>query len=288
MPKLRRNLLAIVFGMEKFETYLYGRKVLVETDHKPLEVIFKKILLSAPKKLQHMLLRLQRYEFEVTYNRVTLLFMADTLSRAYLPHQEVTRCQDDVLTVSDTRSPTEKEAEEINMLHYLSMREDTLRRIQDCTREDVVLRALANVIKLGWPESKPHLPSEIHDYFPFKEELTLQSGVIFKAHRVVIPLEMRDELKRKLHSSHLGIQACQRRAREAFYWPGMYTEIEEYISKCPVCNTYQHKQQKELMIQHPLPARPWQFIAADLFEFQGKEYFVTTADYYPTSLKLTS
>ena len=53
------------------------------------------------------------------------------------------------------------------------------------------------------------------------------------------------------------------------------TEIEEYISKCSVCNAYQHKQQKEPIIQHPVPARPWQFVAADLFEFHGKEYLVT-------------
>jgi len=55
--------------MEKFETYLYGRKVLVESDHKPLEAIFKKRLLNAPKRLQRMLLRLQRYEFEVSYKK---------------------------------------------------------------------------------------------------------------------------------------------------------------------------------------------------------------------------
>ena len=55
--------------MEKFETYLYGRKVLVESDHKPLEAIFKKSLLNAAKMLQRMLLRLQRYDFEVSYKR---------------------------------------------------------------------------------------------------------------------------------------------------------------------------------------------------------------------------
>lgn len=50
--QIEKELLAIVFGMEKFETYLYGRKVLVESDHKPLEAIFKKGLLNAPKRLQ--------------------------------------------------------------------------------------------------------------------------------------------------------------------------------------------------------------------------------------------
>ena len=85
--QIEKELLAIAFGMEKFETYLYGRKVVVESDHKPLEAILKKGLLSAPKRLQRMLLRLQRYDIEVIYKKGTLMFMADTLSRAFLPHQ---------------------------------------------------------------------------------------------------------------------------------------------------------------------------------------------------------
>lgn len=56
--QIEKEVLAIVFGMEKFETYLYGRKELVESDHKPLEAIFKKSLPNAPKRLQRMLLRL--------------------------------------------------------------------------------------------------------------------------------------------------------------------------------------------------------------------------------------
>ena len=50
--QIEKEMLAIVFGMEKFETYLYGRKVLVESDHKPLESILKKSILNAPKRLQ--------------------------------------------------------------------------------------------------------------------------------------------------------------------------------------------------------------------------------------------
>ena len=50
--QIEKELLAIVFGMEKFEGYTYGRKVHVNTDHKPLDSIMKKSLLSAPKRLQ--------------------------------------------------------------------------------------------------------------------------------------------------------------------------------------------------------------------------------------------
>ena len=51
---------AIVFGVERFEGYVYGRKIFIDTDHKALESIMKKSLSSAPKRLQRMLLRLQK------------------------------------------------------------------------------------------------------------------------------------------------------------------------------------------------------------------------------------
>ena len=44
---IEREMLAIAWGVERFHTQLYGRKVIVEKDHKPLETIFKKSLNSA-------------------------------------------------------------------------------------------------------------------------------------------------------------------------------------------------------------------------------------------------
>jgi hypothetical protein len=67
--QIEKEMLAIVFGMERFESYLYGRKVLVESDHKPLGSILKKSLLNAPKRLQRMILRLQKFELEVCTKR---------------------------------------------------------------------------------------------------------------------------------------------------------------------------------------------------------------------------
>ena len=42
--QIEKELLADVYGLEKFHTYTYGRQVTVESDHKPLEVIVKKPL----------------------------------------------------------------------------------------------------------------------------------------------------------------------------------------------------------------------------------------------------
>ena len=83
--QIEKELLTIVFGCEKFHDYIYGRQVNVETDHKPLATIFLKPLHERPLRLQKMLTKLMHYNTDVEYKIGKELFIADTLSRAYLP-----------------------------------------------------------------------------------------------------------------------------------------------------------------------------------------------------------
>lgn len=85
--QIEKELLAIVYECEKFHQYVYGKDIQVESDHKPLESIFKKPLHQAPMRLQRMLLRLQRYSLKVTYRPGKELHIADALSRAFLKEQ---------------------------------------------------------------------------------------------------------------------------------------------------------------------------------------------------------
>ena len=55
---IERELLAVVYGSEKFHTYVFGKSVTVYSDHKPLENIILKQLSLAPPRLQRMLLRI--------------------------------------------------------------------------------------------------------------------------------------------------------------------------------------------------------------------------------------
>ena len=55
---IEKECLAIVFATQHFDQYIHGRDcVNVRSDHKTLEIIFRKPLLSAPQRLQRMLLR---------------------------------------------------------------------------------------------------------------------------------------------------------------------------------------------------------------------------------------
>ncbi|KAL9987234.1 hypothetical protein ACROYT_G001505 [Oculina patagonica] len=77
-----KELLAIVYGCTKCHQYVYGKKVKVQTDHKPLEALSKKPLFQTPQRLQRMMLSLQHYDLQVEYEPGKNLFIADTLSRA--------------------------------------------------------------------------------------------------------------------------------------------------------------------------------------------------------------
>ena len=80
--QIEKEMLAIVFGTNTFHQYIYGKQVSVETDHKPLESLFKKPLSKAPQRIQRMMLQAQHYDLKVQYVPGTQLLIADTLRRA--------------------------------------------------------------------------------------------------------------------------------------------------------------------------------------------------------------
>ena len=128
--QIEKELLAQVFGLEHNHQYVYGRRVILYTDHKPLVSISSKPLASAPKRLQRLLLRLQHYDAEIRYRPGREMYLADTLSRAYLS-----------LSPTDTqRSETEKEVESIHAVDYLAISEQQLSEIKQETAKDPTLQ----------------------------------------------------------------------------------------------------------------------------------------------------
>ena len=67
IENIEHELLGMVAGVEKFHTFYYGRSTIVLSDDKPLTSIVRKNLVSAPPRLQWLLLRLQKYDVVVQY-----------------------------------------------------------------------------------------------------------------------------------------------------------------------------------------------------------------------------
>ena len=214
--QIEKECLAIVFGCERFEQYVYGREdVMIHTDHKPLEMIAIKPLHSAPKRLQRMLLRLQKFDITIRYKKGTDVFIADMLSRAPLDDIRdgdigVTQHIFQMLDADCFYT----ELESVNQAESIDGRiaEDRFRRIEEETQQDHSLSQLAQVIQQGFPEKKQDIPVDVREYWPFRDELAVHGKMIFKGQRVLIPRAMRTEMLHRIHYSHLGAEACLRKA----------------------------------------------------------------------------
>ena len=263
--QIEKELLSVVFGLEKFHQYTYGRKVTIQTDHKPLEAIDKKPLHRAPKRLQRLLLRLLVYDVTLTYRCGRQMQLADTLSRAYLPHTGAT--------------PFDLEVESVNMVQDLPLAAARLDDVQAHTAKDEALQVLTRVILDGWPEDKNSIPTAAMPYFNIRDELSVQHGIILRGERAVIPKSLRNDILRRIHASHIGMEGCLRRARESVYWPAMTSEVKDFIVKCDICRSVDNKQQKETLIPHDVPDRPWAKVGVDLFKFNKTNYLIIV-DYF--------
>jgi hypothetical protein len=78
--QIEKELLPVIFGLESFQQYTYGRTVQVRSDHKPLEPILKTPLHATPTRLQRMLLQLQKYDIRLQYTPGKEMNIADTLN----------------------------------------------------------------------------------------------------------------------------------------------------------------------------------------------------------------
>ena len=136
--QIEKEMLAIVYAMEKFHTYTYGRNITIESDHKRLVTIHKKPLQSAPKRLQRMLMRLQKYSIDIQYRPGKELYLADTLSRAYLAYDVDANKTESMQQQSDW----EKELEQVNMIaggkHYTTNHSKCYSRRSELTRTTAI------------------------------------------------------------------------------------------------------------------------------------------------------
>ena len=262
--QIEKEMLAIVFSLEKFHHYTYGRPVNVFSDHKPLEMILKKPLSAVPRRLQGMRMRLQAYDIQVTYQPGPTMYIADLLSRSYLPKTPDASCT---------------EFEHINMAQFLPISDERLAEIKESTASDEALQSVKTTVLDGWPADKQNVPEEVRPYFSVRDELSVQDGLVFRGQRVVVPQKLRQQMKSRIHSSHMGVESCLRRARECLFWPGMSAEIKQLVAQCETCAKFGSSQQKETLMTDEPPSRPWQKIAVDLFECNKNDYMVTV-DYF--------
>ena len=266
---IERECLAVMFGLEKFEYYLLGRHTLVETDHSPLEQIFKKNIAEAPARLQRLLLRCMKFDIEVRYRRGETIPVADALSRVCTTMKATRAGQQSGSCASDYS---------IHFMTVISCPID-IGLVKSAAAKDPTMQLLKNTIYNGWPGYRKQCPKELWDYWNIRCDLVLEDGLILKGDRVVVSESLRTQVLEATHTGHQGETKCLLFARQSVFWPGMSGDIRQMVKDCELCNKYQQAQPRLPVMQPDLPTRPWEKLGSDIFQFNGANYLIIV-DYY--------
>ena len=256
---------AAVWGMEKFHYFFYGRKFILQTDQKPLVSIFRKHMIDVSPRIQRITIRAWQYDFEPQHIPGRNNVISDALSR--------------VTPLEFQDSNAEKDILAVNFLQYSSIEEKERDEVLQETSKDKELQSLKHYISTGWPAERSQIPVSLHPYWNFRDELTIESGILMKNSKVLIPETLKQKYLMQIHQGHQGIEACRSRAREFVFWNNLNNDLKELVEKCDICQSQQNSTTIVQKYVSEVPPHPWHTLGSDLFYFQRIDFLVIV-DYF--------
>lgn len=170
---------------------MYGRKIVVETDHKPLESIVNKDINKISCRLQRMVLKLLKYDIEVRYVPGHKMFVADYLSRLYIMDKAKI-------------DPTVQELVH-SFEQQLAVTDKKMAEFQNETLNDSDLRQVVTWYNEGYPKNDRMITGKhLSVYYKLRSELHVKDNIVYYNDRIVVPQNMRQGVLESLHIGHVG------------------------------------------------------------------------------------
>lgn len=251
--QIEKEGLGIIFGVDKFNQYLYGRKFLLLTDHQPLVRIFgpkHEIPVVAQRRLTRWEIRLMEYSFEIEYRNTHEFGNADGLSR--LPRMNQ--------VPSSIRSEEERIVKTLN-LEAVGSAAVPLEDWSRCSNQDPLLREIQRRLKL-----RESTCPNVREYLPFRhiwDQLSIVDGCVYWEHKLIVPKELQPKILGLLHENHFGVERMKSLARSKFWFPSMDKMIELTAKACETCAILGKKVPKIPLHSWEVAEKPWQRIHVD-------------------------
>lgn len=268
--QIEKEFLAVLFSCKKFHQYVYGTKIVIQTDHLPLLTIIKKDINSIPsRRLQCIKLKLSMYDFDLQFISGKKMLIADAISRACVK--------------SDHTDSVDLDVDDV--IHTINISSEIQDKFKDETNKDLILSKVLQSVRNKWDKNKKEISDDMKFFYNVRDQLSVSNGLLFFGERVVVPNSLKEFILDKLHEAHIGITKTKGRAKNLFYWQGMNKDIENYVLRCSVCEKYRPQNSKEPMITQKCPEYPFKKISCDILEYGGSSYLVVM-DYFSRWLEL--
>ena len=240
---------ALAVAYERFHLYPYGKHFELETDHKPLEVIYSSK--SRPSaRIERWFLRLQPYEFAVKY-RPGPQNVADALSRLTQerPTEDDHVAAEYVRYVAENAAPLEK-----SKSHQLKKRKLPCYEIEVSSAEDEEVAMLRKCVQPNdWTAAEPV-------YRAVRNELTVLGRLVLRETRLVIPKKLRKQALELAHEGHQDVVKTKQRLCTKVWWLGIDQQVGKQCKTCHGCQLVGKSFPPEPIKRTELPTQPWQVI----------------------------
>lgn len=253
-----KEALALVWAVEHFNIFLFGKEFDLVTDHKPLEILF------GPKskpcaRIERWVLRLQSYKYRVIY-KPGKTNIADPLSR--LCSHSVSSIQEEdvhVHQIVENSRPVTISMEDI---------------IDSSKNDQEICNVKKGVYHNDWTES-------VKSYKIFENELCFYGNILLRGNKIVIPHLLRKNVLDAAHEGHPGIVAMKGRLRSKVWWPRIDKDVENLVKACKGCTLVGFPNPPTPMKRRELPEAPWMDVALDLLgPLPSNDYLLVVIDYY--------
>uniref|UniRef100_A0A8C6M941 Gypsy retrotransposon integrase-like protein 1 n=1 Tax=Nothobranchius furzeri TaxID=105023 RepID=A0A8C6M941_NOTFU len=250
-------------------------QVRLQTDHKPLVPLINSYDLDKmPLRCQRLLMRLMRFNVTAKHVPGKQLVVADALSRHPLHG-----CY-------PSETDSQVKAYVSNVVTSKPIKSQKLEEIHRATQRDPELQKAVIFIRQGWPRRMAK-SSPLQGLYAARSHLSESDGLVLYHDRIVIPTALRPSVLDQLHEGHQGLTECRERARSTVWWPNIGLQITHKVRSCIFCRQHKPTQRRKTLVTTPLPNGPWQKIAADLCELEGKNCLVVV-DYFTRDIEIAS
>jgi hypothetical protein len=254
-----KEALALVWAIEHFNTFLFGKTFDLITDHKPLEFLF------SPKskpcaRVERWVLRLQSYHYNIQY-KPGKTNIADPLSRLCKYSKQSTHLPDEnyVHQIVELARPCAISMHEI---------------IKHSEGDQEISMVRRGIFNNQWDDL-------VRTYRIFSDELCFYENILLRGNRIVIPTNLRKQVLLAAHEGHPGVVAMKSRLRSKVWWPRMDKEVESVVKNCKGCTLVSLPNPPAPMKRRELPSEAWVDISMDILgPLPSNDYILVIIDYY--------